>query len=188
MTEKEKIYKIAFDHIAKFGIVDFSIKELATVNNISITKIKKFFNTDQEMLYGFIQMINENVLKEISSPNLEKIVTKDTLFEYIMVRFDKLLPYKEGLEKIYNELKTKPKLLNLISKKIYNFIESIFNLSGAKRNFIFDKISINTLFLIYVYVFNIWLKDNTSEMSKTMSELDLCLSRAEMVIKRINLF
>ena len=103
-----------------------------------------------------------------------------------MIRFDKLSPYKKGLKKIYEQVRKNPRLLNLISKKIYNFIQTIFNLSGAKKNFILDKLSINSLFLIYLYVFNTWIKDNTSEMSKTMSDLDLCLSRAEMVMKKVN--
>ena len=61
-------------------------------------------------------------------------------------------------------------------------------MSGAKKNFVLDKISKNILFIIYLYVFNVWLGDETSEMSKTMSELNTCLTKAEDLVKKINLF
>ena len=188
MTDKEKIFKTVFDYIEVNGFDNFSLNELSKQKKINLVKIENYFSSEYQMIDVFIKMINDQVYKEITDPGVDKTITKDTLFEFIMVRFDKLSPYKQGLIKIYAEERKNPRLLNFISKKIFNFIQTIFNLSGAKKNFILDKLSINTLFLIYTYVFNTWIKDNTTEMSKTMSELDLCLSRAEMVIKKVNLF
>ena len=186
MTEKEKFFKSVFDYIEINGFANFSLNELSKQKNINMPKIEKYFISEYQMIDTFMKMINDQVYKEISDPNIDKTSIKDTLFEFIMIRFDKLSPYKKGLKKIYEQVRKNPRLLNLISKKIYNFIQTIFNLSGAKKNFILDKLSINSLFLIYLYVFNTWIKDNTSEMSKTMSDLDLCLSRAEMVMKKVN--
>ena len=186
MTEKEKFFKSVFDFIEINRFANFSLDELSKQKNINMPKIEKYFISEYQLIDAFMKMINDQVYKEISDPNIDKTSTKDTLFEFIMIRFDKLSPYKKGLIKIYEQVRKKPRLLNLISKKIYNFIQTIFNLSGAKKNFILDKLSINSLFLIYLYVFNTWIKDNTSEMSKTMSDLDSCLSRAEMVMKIVN--
>ena len=185
MSEKEKLFKSVFDYIEINGFANFSLNELSKQKNFNKLKIEKYFISEYQMIDAFIKMINDKVYNEISDPNIDKTSTKDTLFEFIMIRFDKLSPYKKGLIKIYEQVRKNPRLLNLISKKIYNFIQTIFNLSGAKKNFILDKLSINSLFLIYLYVFNTWIKDNTSDMSKTMSDLDLCLSRAEMVMKKL---
>ena len=185
MSEKEKLFKSVFDYIEINGFANFSLNELSKKKILINSKSKKYFISEYQMIDAFMKMINDKVYNEISDPNIDKTSTKDTLFEFIMIRFDKLSPYKKGLIKIYEQVRKNPRLLNLISKKIYNFIQTIFNLSGAKKNFILDKLSINSLFLIYLYVFNTWIKDNTSDMSKTMSDLDLCLSRAEMVMKKL---
>ena len=132
-----------------------------------MTEKEKFFKSvfDYIEINGFANFSLDELSKQknINMPKIEKCLIK-----------------------IYEQVTKNPRLLNLISKKIYNFIQTIFNLSGAKKNFILDKLSINSLFLIYLYVFNTWIRDNTSEMSKTMSDLDLCLSRAEMVMKKVN--
>ena len=187
MTEKEKLFNSVFNYIETNGFSNFSLNELSKQKNINMLKIEKYFISEYQMIDVFIRMINDQVYKEISDSSIDKSTTKDTLFEFIMIRFDKLSPYKNGLIKIYEQVRKNPKLLNFISMKIFNFVKTIFNLSGAKKNFILDKLSINTLFLIYLYVFNTWIKDNSSEMSKTMSDLDLCLSRAEMIMKKVNL-
>ena len=46
------------------------------------------------MIDAFMKMINDKVYNEISDPNIDKTSTKDTLFEFIMIRFDKLSPTK----------------------------------------------------------------------------------------------
>ena len=186
MSEKEKLFKSVFDYIEINGFANFSLNELSKQKNFNKLKIEKYFISEYQMIDAFMKMINDKVYKEISDSSIDKSITKDTLFEFIMIRFDKLSPYKNGLIKIYEQVKN-PKLLKFISMKIFNFIQTIFNLSGAKKNFILDKLSINTLFLIYLDVFNTWIKDNSSEMSKTMSDPDLCLSRAGMIMKKANL-
>ena len=49
-----------------------------------------------------------------------------------------------------------------------------------------DFIKVNIIFIIYSYVFKVWLDDQSSEMSKTMVELDKWLSKAEFYGKKIN--
>ena len=64
-------------------------------------------------------------------------------------------------------------------------MDFFLEVSNAKDNFLFDKFKLSALFLIYSYVFRIWLKDDSDEMSKTMAELDSLLSKSEIIVKKL---
>lgn len=184
---KYKILKEAIHLIETIGWKDFSISKLSRIRNIEIHQIKFFFKTKTSILKEFTKMIDESVLKEISIEDLESCSTKDNLFEFIMLRFEKLEPYKIMLKKFLIDIKSQPIVLKTISKQISNSLDLYLELSNAKNNYFIDQIKLNTFFLMYAYIFKIWLEDDSTEMNRTMAELDKWLSKAEMYSKKINL-
>ena len=184
---KYKILKEAIHLIETIGWKDFSISKLSRIRNIEIHQIKFFFKTKTSILKEFTKMIDESVLEEISIEDLESCSTKDNLFEFIMLRFEKLEPYKIMLKKFLIDIKSQPIVLKTISKQISNSLDLYLELSNAKNNYFIDQIKLNTFFLMYAYIFKIWLEDDSSEMNSTMAELDKWLSKAEMYSKKINL-
>ena len=183
---KYKILKEAIHLIETIGWKDFSISKLSRIRNIEIHQIKFFFKTKTSILKEFTKMIDESVLEEISIEDLESCSTKDNLFEFIMLRFEKLEPYKIMLKKFLIDIKSQPIVLKTISKQISNSLDLYLELSNAKNNYFIDQIKLNTFFLMYAYIFKIWLEDDSSEMNSTMAELDKWLSKAEMYSKKIN--
>jgi len=184
---KYKILKEAIHLIETIGWKDFSISKLSRIRNIEIHQIKFFFKTKTSILKEFTKMIDESVLEEISIEDLESCSTKDNLFEFIMLRFEKLEPYKIMLKKFLIDIKSQPIVLKTISKQISNSLDLYLELSNAKNNYFIDQIKLNTFFLMYAYIFKIWLEDDSTEMNRTMAELDKWLSKAEMYSKKINL-
>ena len=186
MDNKKKKYKIikeAISLIETIGWKDFSISKLSRIRNIEIHQIKVFFKTKTSILKEFTKMIDESVLEEISLEDLESCSTKDNLFEFIMLRFEKLEPYKIMLKKLLIDIKGQPIVLKTISRQISNSLDLYLELSNAKDNYFIDQIKLNTFFLMYAYIFKIWLEDDSSEMNSTMAELDKWLSKAEMYSK-----
>ena len=183
---KYKILKEAIHLIETIGWKDFSISKLSRIRNIEIHQIKFFFKTKTSILKEFTKMIDESVLEEISIEDLESCSTKDNLFEFIMLRFEKLEPYKIMLKKFLIDIKSQPIVLKTISKQISNSLDLYLELSNAKNNYFIDQIKLNTFFLMYAYIFKIWLEDDSTEMNRTMAELDKWLSKAEMYSKKIN--
>ena len=189
MDNKKKKYKIikeAISLIETIGWKDFSISKLSRIRNIEIHQIKVFFKTKTSILKEFTKMIDESVLEEISLEDLESCSTKDNLFEFIMLRFEKLEPYKIMLKKLLIDIKGQPIVLKTISRQISNSLDLYLELSNAKDNYFIDQIKLNTFFLMYAYIFKIWLEDDSTEMNRTMAELDKWLSKAEIYSKKIN--
>ena len=185
-NKKEKLIILGFKLIEKKGWKYFSLKSLAKENKSDLESIKIFFKNKSQFLESFSEMIDNKVLANIDKDEFNKNSIKDNLFELIMLRFENLNHYKTGLKILLSDLKKSPVELKKIMKKVLDSMDLFLEIANVKNNYLMDFIKVNIIFIIYSYVFNVWLDDQSSEMSKTMAELDKWLSKAEFYGKKIN--
>ena len=185
-NKKEKLIILGFKLIEKKGWSYFSLKSLAKENKSDLESIKIFFKNKSQFLESFSEMIDNKVLANIDKDEFNKNSIKDNLFELIMLRFENLNHYKTGLKILLSDLKKSPVELKKIMKKVFDSMDLFLEIANVKNNYLMDFIKVNIIFIIYSYVFNVWLDDQSSEMSKTMAELDKWLSKAEFYGKKIN--
>tara|TARA_B100000941_G_scaffold26_1_gene20 strand:+ start:162 stop:737 length:576 start_codon:yes stop_codon:yes gene_type:complete len=185
-NKKEKLIILGFKLIEKKGWSYFSLKNLAKENKSDLESIKIFFKNKSQFLESFSEMIDNKVLANIDKDEFNKNSIKDNLFELIMLRFENLNHYKTGLKILLSDLKKSPVELKKIMKKVLDSMDLFLEIANVKNNYLMDFIKVNIIFIIYSYVFNVWLDDQSSEMSKTMAELDKWLSKAEFYGKKIN--
>ena len=185
-NKKEKLIILGFKLIEKKGWSYFSLKSLAKENKSDLESIKIFFKNKSQFLESFSEMIDNKVLANIDKDEFNKNSIKDNLFELIMLRFENLNHYKTGLKILLSDLKKSPLELKKIMKKVLDSMDLFLEIANVKNNYLMDFIKVNIIFIIYSYVFNVWLDDQSSEMSKTMAELDKWLSKAEFYGKKIN--
>lgn len=185
-NKKEKLIILGFKLIEKKGWSYFSLKSLAKENKSDLESIKIFFKNKSQFLESFSEMIDNKVLANIDKDEFNKNSIKDNLFELIMLRFENLNHYKTGLKILLSDLKKSPVELKKIMKKVLDSMDLFLEIANVKNNYLMDFIKVNIIFIIYSYVFKVWLDDQSSEMSKTMVELDKWLSKAEFYGKKIN--
>lgn len=185
-NKKEKLIILGFKLIEKKGWSYFSLKSLAKENKSDLESIKIFFKNKSQFLESFSEMIDNKVLANIDKDEFNKNSIKDNLFELIMLRFENLNHYKTGLKILLSDLKKSPVELKKIMKKVFDSMDLFLEIANVKNNYLMDFIKVNIIFIIYSYVFKVWLDDQSSEMSKTMAELDKWLSKAEFYGKKIN--
>ena len=174
--------------IEEIGWENFSLEKLARKELIKTEDLNLFFSDKNQLIECFSEMIDEQVIKEIDLAEFNQNSVKDNIFELIMLRFEKLDPYKKSLTILLKELKYKPRVLNKITKKIFNSLDLFLEISNAKSNYVFDFFKLNIMFIIYGYTFKIWLEDDTKDMAKTMAEVDKWLSEAEIYAKKFSAF
>ena len=180
---KFKIIEESFLFIDKIGWKEFSVERFAEENKYKTSEVKKFIGNKNDLLIEFSKMIDEKVELNIDIEEFENSDVKDNIFELIMMRFDAMTPFKGGLKKIINEIKS-PIILKEISQNILVSMDFYLEFSNAYDDTIFDVIKKKSLFLIYSYCFKAWLNDDSKELSKTMSELDRLLNYAEKFSKK----
>lgn len=186
--QKVVYIKRAFMLIEEIGWENFSLEKLARKELIKTEDLNLFFSDKNQLIECFSEMIDEQVIKEIDLAEFNQNSVKDNIFELIMLRFEKLDPYKKSLTILLKELKYKPRVLNKLTKKIFNSLDLFLEISNAKSNYVFDFFKLNIMFIIYGYTFKIWLEDDTKDMAKTMAEVDKWLSEAEIYAKKFSAF
>ena len=184
---KFKIIEESFLLIDKIGWEEFSIQKYADINKYKITEVKNFISSKNDLLVEFSKMIDQKVEFNIDIDEFENTNIKDNIFELIMMRFDAMTPFKGGLKKVINEIKS-PFILKEISQNILESMDFYLEFSNAYDDTIFDIIKKKSLFIIYSYCFKAWLNDDSQELSKTMSELDRLLNYAEKFSKKAKNF
>ena len=182
---KEKILITAFNYLNEVGWNSFTFENLSKKKKIKLETIYFFFENKNFLLRDFSSFIDEQVILELQDESLKKSEVKDNIFEVLMIRFEKLQPYKKALQSIFELLRFQPKMLNTLAKQLFISLDLVLDLSLAKKGFLFDKFALNGLFIIYINVFKGWLADDSVEMNKTMAKLDLFLSRSEYIVNKI---
>jgi len=191
MTElktEHKIIKLIFKKIESSGWENFNFNEFSREYKIPIVKIRHFFVNKNQIIIKFSKMIDFYVEQKISADDINMSSIKDNLFELIMLRFEEMEDYKISLRIITQSLANNPLLLSRVSKNILNSLDFYLELSQGYDRSSLDLFKKNILFLVYSYCFNVWLNDNTPDLSSTMAELDKLLSMAENFSKKFKEF
>ena len=141
-SSKFKIIEESFLFIDKIGWKEFSIERFAEENKYKTSEVKKFIGNKNDLLIEFSKMIDEKVELNIDIEEFENSDVKDNIFELIMMRFDAMTPFKGGLKKIINEIKS-PIILKEISQNILVSMDFYLEFSNAYDDTIFDVIKKN---------------------------------------------
>ena len=179
--KKFNLIKSSFKIIEKSGWKSFSFQKLSYSEKISIDENKKIFKSEINILDEFSKMIDIQVEKSFDYQELGNTSVKDNLFELIMLRLEFMQPYKKALKCIKSTFRSDPLIAKSVAKNVMNSLDFYLELTNAFNDSFLDIFKKKSIFLIYSYIFNIWLEDNSEELSITMSELDKLLSFSEKI-------
>ena len=181
LEKKFKLIDASFKIIEIEGWNNFSLKKLAESQKISLKEIINILKSKSQILKEFSKMIDHKVENNFDIKDLENTSIKDNLFELIMLRLEYMQPYRKTLRIIIEVLKTNPLIAKSVTTNILNSIDFYLELTNAYDDSFFDIFKKKSIFVIYSYIFTIWLDDNSTELSKTMSELDRLLTFSEKI-------
>ena len=179
--KKFNLIKSSFKIIEESGWKSFSFQKLSYSEKVPIDEIKKFFKSEISILDEFSKMIDIKVEKNFDYEELGSTSVKDNLFELIMLRLEFMQPYRNALKSIKSNFRSDPLIAKSVAKNVMNSLDFYLELTMAFNDSFLDIFKKKSIFLIYSYIFNIWLEDNSEELSKTMSELDKLLTFSEKI-------
>ena len=179
--KKFNLIKSSFKIIEESGWKSFSFQKLSYSEKVPIDEIKKFFKSEISILDEFSKMIDIKVEKNFDYEELGSTSVKDNLFELIMLRLEFMQPYRNALKSIKSNFRSDPLIAKSVAKNVMNSLDFYLELTMAFNDSFLDIFKKKSIFLIYSYIFNIWLEDDSEELSKTMSELDKLLTFSEKI-------
>ena len=183
-VKRKRIISAMLDQAASKDWCAVTLNTISDATGLSISDVCGIFPTKQDILYAFLDEIDQRVLDGSASGSVDES-PRDRLFDVLMRRFDLLLSHKEAIVNILRDMPKDP-LTGLcgiprFGNSMTNMLEAAQLSSSGCSGFLKTK----GLGLVYLNSVRVWLKDDTPDMSKTMAALDKSLRRADSVATAI---
>jgi ubiquinone biosynthesis protein COQ9 len=180
---REKIVVAALKLAAAKGWRGLGLDEIATEAGVNLSDLRKEFCSKPQILSAFIRSIDDKVLEQIK-PGAPEDTAHDRLFDVIMTRFETLLPYRDGVKRIVEDLPYEPgaaalQILPTLSSQYWMLTAAGVNVEGLK-----GALRLPGAAAAYAATFKVWLTDEDPGLAKTMAMLDKRLRRGERLVRR----
>ncbi len=158
-----------------------SLLDIAKEADVSLVDLYKHAHTKQEILAAFTRRVDEAVLAERDAEAEGELgeLARDRLFDALMLRFDHLQPYRDGLKSVLKTYRRDPVLavggLCDLRRSMACMLEAADLSSSGLRG----RLRRDGLTGIYLATLRVWLEDGSPDMAKTMAALDGYLRRIE---------
>ena len=184
----ERLIAAALGLAAERAWGDIPLAEIAVAAGLPLVEAYQAFASKTDLLDGFARGIDVAVLAD---PALgedwteEASNARDRLFDVLMLRFDALGPHRAALGNLYYDQARDPLAglagLCRLERSMAAMLEAArLSTSGCR-----GRLRIKGLMAIYLATLRVWLRDETSDLAKTMAALDSHLRRVEALIGRL---
>ncbi len=176
-----RIISAALELAAADGWRAVSLSAIAARAGVGLAELRRAFSSKGAIVDGFVKGIDERVLAGIEDGD-GTASTRERLFDVLMRRFDALSPHKAGVAAILRDTCTDPLAGLCILPRFLCSMAWMAEAAGVSSEGLAGMARTQGLALIYADAFRVWLRDDTTDSSKTMAALDRDLGRAERVI------
>ncbi len=156
--------------------------DIAAKSDVDLGTLLQTYDSKPSIIKAFIKRMDDHMLSALTDdPNAP---VRDRLFDIIMNRFDGLTPFRAGLISIARAQACDPLrglcLLIWHRRSLKLMLETANLPTSGLRGFF----HLNGLGFVYANAVRIWIKDDSTDLAKTMTAVDQGLSQAEKLAVR----
>ena len=180
---RTRIIEQAMALAAERGWRELSLVDVAEAAGLPLSQVYAEFRSKQEILAGFSRMIDGQVLAE-GAAEAEDGPARDRIFDVLMRRFDALSPYREALGHIaYDQLRD-PLAALAGGRQLRRSMALMLETARIGSDGLRGALRVQGLIAVYLATLRVWLRDESTDMAKTMAALDGYLRRIEGLAER----
>ena len=172
-----QICAAAFTLIAEKGWQALTLESLAKKTKLSQSALQKIVPRKESLLPLLVESLSADVC---DSP--AELPPHDRLFDVLMNRFDALQKRRGAILDIMTNIQRSPALLPYLIPAQIAAMNTLLERAGITPQGAEKKLAPYGLFTLYGVVLNVWRRDDTPDLSKTMSALDRHLRHAEKIL------
>ena len=181
-TAETDLLRTAFEVIAEQGWQGFSLTEVARRAGVPLARVYAELPARHAVLAALGRRLDETMLA-IEPSELADLTPRERVFELIMRRLDAMAPFKGGLRALGREAGLEADVLGASVCNVGRAVSWLVDASGARLGSLRRAGAGPVLALVYARVANVWLRDDTPDLSRTLAELDKRLDQAESVAR-----
>lgn len=179
-TADTEIFAAAMRVAATIGWRKARLSDIAEEAGLSLAELHEKHGSKGALLNNFVRHVDQIVLKGAEKTVDADSSYRDRLFDILMQRFDALGPYKDGIRAIVREGGGGGVGEFLCSgQRVLRSMRWMLEAADIGTAGFVGNLRVKGLAVVYAATVNVWLKDDSEDMAKTMAALDKNLSRAE---------
>jgi AcrR family transcriptional regulator len=163
---------------AEKGWVGVTMGEIGRRAGLSAADMHDLFEDRFDILAAYGRILDRKVLAAVGAPD-DSVSERDRLFEIMMERFDALNEHRDGVIAILDSLLPDPKQAIVSLPHLCRSMAWMLDAAGIPTSGVKGVVKIMGLTALYLKTVRVWREDKSTDMSKTMAELDKNLASAE---------
>lgn len=172
------VIQSAMTLFAERGYRAVRLADIALHAGCDLGDLRRRFDDKSAILGRFLIGIDAAVLGDDPDFGEDESV-RDRLFDLLMRRFDALQPHRDALASVRRDLRDDlPAILSLAPQGL-RALGWYLEAAGESADGLAGAIRIKGLAAVWLNCLNVWFRDDSEDLSKTMAELDKSLARAE---------
>ncbi len=176
-TTEDKIIDAALQLAAEDGWSRFSLSDVAQRAKVPLVELHGQFSGKRAILAAFSRRTDVRVLRAVDPEDQEGERPKDRLFDVLMLRFDELGAYKEGVRAISRDLSRDPLSVLAGARPALRSMHWMLEAASIDSGGVYGAVRARALAVVWLAAFRMWLEDEPG-LGKTMSELDKRLQQS----------
>ena len=167
--------------VAAGGWRDLSYAEIAKDAGLSLAAAYQAYPSKAAILTGIGRDIDARLFASLEEDPLDGSA-KDRLFDLLMRRFDALNEHREAYAALAWELPRTPLEAGCLLFQLRQSLGNMLEAAGLSASGLRGAFRIEGLGAVYGAALRVWLKDDSTDLSKTMAELDKRLGQVERCV------
>tara|TARA_B100000614_G_scaffold38093_1_gene30477 strand:- start:194 stop:793 length:600 start_codon:yes stop_codon:yes gene_type:complete len=177
---RQKVFRALMELVSDVGWSNFTLAALARNQEIEELELESLFSDKVGLLQAFSEFIDEQTLANLDSDIFDpEIPIRERLLEIMLVRFDVLAPYKDGVCELLKVTGKDPKMFVVAAKAIKISMRSSLETVGVSTRGIKGNIKIKGLAVVFLFGMRTWSKEEGRDITATTRILDDRLKWAE---------
>lgn len=164
--------------VAAGGWRDLSYAEIAKDAGLSLAAAYDAYPSKAAILTGIGRDIDQRLFASLEADPLDG-TAKDRLFDLLMRRLDILNEHKEAYTALAWELPRTPLEASCLLLQLRRSLANMLEAAGISASGLRGAVRIEGFGALYAWALRTWFRDDTSDLSKTMAELDKRLGQID---------
>ena len=165
--------------VAERGYDGVSLHDVGEAAGLGRAELYRLFPDKLALVAGFMARVDGEVLAGTPEAADPEETVRDRLFDILMRRFDALKPYRPALNAIRRAGLRDPLAALVLGPALMRSMAAMLEAAGVPSRGVPGAVRQNALAALYAQVSRVFDKDDSGDLSKTMSALDSRLKTAE---------
>ena len=163
---------------------DVSMRDIAEAAGVGLDESRRLFRSKDAILAAFTDRIDAQVIAGTDAETLGE-PARDRLFDVLVRRFEALRPHRSALGSIVRDAVLAPEAGLAAGCRLMRSMSWSLEAAGIGASGPLGRLKVKGLAAIYLAALAVFLREDGSDLARTMARLDRALGRADAMMSRL---